>query len=147
MEINLSDFFSINTTHHLLLDETQKNVHMEAIYRYQTQLNYVDDGLFPLLSYHNILQEVKDLVFSLSSNQFSIQDLKLPEPVDNISYGLTSTRIPIRPTLGPDNSKLVVLQPQSYIDLLLANEEFKQTFTAAKQQLQAMHEIAKTGHS
>jgi len=31
--------------------------------------------------------------------------------------------------------------------LLLANEEFKQTFTAAKQQLQAMHEIAKTGHS
>jgi hypothetical protein len=63
MEINLSDFFSINTTHHLLLDETQKNVHMEAIYRYQTQLNYVDDGLFPLLSYHNILQEVKDSVF------------------------------------------------------------------------------------
>jgi hypothetical protein len=48
----------MNTTHHLLLDETQKNVHMEAIYRYQTQLNYVDDGLFPLLSYQNILTEV-----------------------------------------------------------------------------------------
>jgi hypothetical protein len=59
MEINLSNFSSINTTHHLLLDETQKNVHMEAVYRYQTQLNYVDDGLFPLLSYHNILKEVK----------------------------------------------------------------------------------------
>jgi len=59
IEINLYDFSSINTTHHLLLDETQKNVHMEAIYRYQTQLNYVDDGLFPLLSYHNILKEVK----------------------------------------------------------------------------------------
>jgi len=76
-----------------------------------------------------------------------MQDLKVPEPVDNINYGLTSTRIPIRPTLGPDNSKLVVLQPQNYIDIILANEEFKQTFTAAKQQLQAMHEIAKTGHS
>ncbi|CAF3759123.1 unnamed protein product [Rotaria socialis] len=122
---------SINTTHHLLLDETQKNVHMEAIYRYQTQLNYIDNGIFPLLSYQNILQE----------------DLKFPTPVDNISYGFTSTRIPIRPTLGPDNSKLIVLQPQNYIDLLLANEEFQQTFTAAKQQLQAMHEIAKTGHS
>ncbi len=67
--------------------------------------------------------------------------------MDNVSYGLTSTRIPIRPTLGPDNSKIVALQPQSYIDLLLENEEFKQTFTAAKQQLQAMHEIAKTGHT
>ncbi|CAF3464566.1 unnamed protein product [Rotaria sp. Silwood1] len=122
---------SMNTTHHLLLDETQKNVHMEAIYRYQTQLNYIDDGIFPLLSYHNILKE----------------DLKIPEPIDNISYGFTSTRIPIRPTLGPDNTKLVTLQPQNYIDILLANEEFKQTFTAAKQQLQAMHEIAKTGHS
>ncbi|CAF2643244.1 unnamed protein product [Rotaria sp. Silwood2] len=122
---------SMNTTHHLLLDETQKNIHMEAIYRYQTQLNYIDDGIFPLLSYHNILKE----------------EFKIPEPVDNISYGFTSTRIPIRPTLGPDNSKLVTLQPQNYIDILLANEEFKQTFTAAKQQLQAMHEIAKTGHS
>lgn len=50
--------FSLNTAHHLLLDETQKNVHMEAIYRYQTQLNYVDDGLFPLLSYQRILSEV-----------------------------------------------------------------------------------------
>jgi hypothetical protein len=49
--------------------------------------------------------------------------------------------------LGPDNSKLIVLQPQNYIDMILANEEFKQTFTAAKQQLKAMHEIAKTGHS
>ncbi len=58
IEINLYDFSSMNTTHHLLLDETQKNVHMEAIYRYQTQLNYVDDGLFPLLSYQNILTEV-----------------------------------------------------------------------------------------
>ena len=67
--------------------------------------------------------------------------------MDNISYGLTSTRIPIRPTLGPDNSKLIVLQPQSYIDLLMANEEFKQTLTAAKQQLQAIHEIAKTGYT
>ncbi len=67
--------------------------------------------------------------------------------MDNIHYGLTSTRIPIRPTLGPDNSKVIALQPQSYIDTLLENEEFKQTFTAAKQQLQAMHEIAKTGHS
>ncbi len=55
-------FSSINTIHHLLLDETQKNVHMEAIYRYQTQLNYVDDGLFPLLSYHHILQGVNDSV-------------------------------------------------------------------------------------
>ncbi|UJR08657.1 hypothetical protein I4U23_012916 [Adineta vaga] len=122
---------SLNTTHHLLLDETQKNVHMESIYRYQTQLNYIDDGIFPLLSNHNSLKE----------------DLKLPKPIDNITYGLTSTRIPIRPMLGPDNSKLVVLQPQNYIDIILANEEFKQTFTAAKQQLQAMHEIAKTGHS
>ncbi|CAF0999116.1 unnamed protein product [Adineta steineri] len=122
---------SIKTTHHLFLDETQKNVHIEAIYRYQTQLNYIDDGIFPLLSYHNSLKE----------------ELKLPESVDNITYGLTSTRIPIRPILGPDNSKLVVLQPQNYIDTLLENEEFKQTFTAAKQQLQAMHEIAKTGHS
>ncbi|CAF0819832.1 unnamed protein product [Adineta ricciae] len=121
---------SMNTTHHLLLDETQVNVHMEAIYRYQTQLNYIDDGIFPLLSYHNILK-----------------DLKIPEPVDNITYGLTSSRIPIRPMLAPDNSKVVAIQPQSYIDLLLANEEFKQTFTATKQQLQAMHEIAKTGHS
>ena len=51
---------SMNTTHHLLLDETQKNLHMEAIYRYQTQLNYVDDGIFPLLSYHHSLQEVSD---------------------------------------------------------------------------------------
>ena len=51
---------SMNTTHHLLLDETQKNLHMEAIYRYQTQLNYVDDGIFPLLSYHHSLQEVID---------------------------------------------------------------------------------------
>ena len=67
--------------------------------------------------------------------------------MDNIHYGLTSTRIPIRPTLGPDNSKIITLQPQNYIDILLENEEFKQTFTAAKQQLQAMHEIAKTGHS
>lgn len=58
MKINLYDFFSINTTHHILLDETQKNVHMEAIYRYQTQLNYIDEGLFPLLSYHQILSEV-----------------------------------------------------------------------------------------
>lgn len=77
----------------------------------------------------------------------SLQDLKIPESVDNITYGLTSTRLPIRPMLAPDNSKVVAIQPQSYIDLLLANEEFKQTFTAAKQQLQAMHEIAKTGHS
>lgn len=126
---------SLNTTHHLLLDETQKNVHMEAIYRYQTQLNHVDDGLFPLLSYQRIL--------SVHSEESSMQDGKL----ENIGYGLTSTRIPIRPTLGPDHSKLVTLQPQSYIDLLLANEEFKQTFTAKKQELQAMHEIAKTGHT
>jgi hypothetical protein len=83
----------------------------------------------------------------VKKKQFFIQDLIRPELVDNISYGLTSTRIPIRPTLGPDNSKLVALQPQSYIDLILANEEFKRTFEAAKQQLQAMHEIAKTGHS
>lgn len=48
----------MKTTYHLLLDETQKNVHMEAIYRYQTQLNYVDEGLFPLLSYHNSLTQV-----------------------------------------------------------------------------------------
>lgn len=67
--------------------------------------------------------------------------------MENIGYGLTSTRIPIRPTLGPDHSKLVTLQPQSYIDPLLINEEFKQTFTAKKQELQAMHEIAKTGHT
>ncbi len=53
------DFSSLKTTHHLFLDETQKNVHIEAIYRYQTQLNYVDDGLFPLLGYQNILTEVK----------------------------------------------------------------------------------------
>jgi hypothetical protein len=45
--------------HHLLLDETQKNVHMEAIYRYQTQLNYVDNGIFPLLSYQQSLAEVE----------------------------------------------------------------------------------------
>ena len=32
---------------------------MEAIYRYQTQLNYVDDGLFPLLSHHRVLAEVE----------------------------------------------------------------------------------------
>jgi hypothetical protein len=73
--------------------------------------------------------------------------LKLPEPIENVTYGLTSTRIPIRPTLGPDHSKVIMLQPQNYIDIILANEEFKQTFAAAKQQLQAMHEIAKTGHS
>ncbi len=58
MQLNLYIFSSTTTTHHLLLDETQKNVHMEAIYRYQTQLNYVDDGIFPLLSNHNILKEV-----------------------------------------------------------------------------------------
>jgi len=122
----------LKTTYHLLLDETQKNVHMEAIYRYQTQLNYVDEGLFPLLSYHNSLAGI---------NQ------RTSEPIDNQIYGLTSTRIPIRPTLGPDNSKLVSIQPQTYIDALLENEEFKQTFEATKQQIQAMHEIAKTGHS
>lgn len=31
---------------------------MEAIYRYQTQLNYIDDGIFPLLSNQQILSEV-----------------------------------------------------------------------------------------
>jgi hypothetical protein len=36
---------------------------MEAIYRYQTQLNYVDDGIFPLLSYHHILKEVNNHLF------------------------------------------------------------------------------------
>jgi hypothetical protein len=41
----------------------------------------------------------------------------------------------------------VTLQPQVYIDTMLANEEFKQVFNGAKQQLQAMHEIAKTGHT
>lgn len=145
--MHLFDLSSVNTTHHLLLDETQKNVHMEAIYRYQTQLNYIDDGIFPLLSYHNLLKEVCHRSSILPYASHSLQELKLLEPVDNVSYGLTSTRIPIRPMLGPDHSKVVMLQPQSYIDIILANEEFKQTFDAAKQQLQAMHEIAKTGHS
>lgn len=122
---------SLKATHHLLLDETQKNVHMEAIYRYQTQLNYVDDGIFPLLSYQRSLTE----------------DVKPPESVENVSYALTGTRVPIRPMLGPDHSKLITLQPQAYLDVILANEEFKQTFAAAKQQLEAMHEIAKIGHT
>jgi hypothetical protein len=73
----------------------------------------------------------------------SFQDVKPPEPVGNVSYALTGTRVPIRPTLGPDHSKLITLQPRAYLDLILANEEFKQTFTAAKQRLEAMHEIAK----
>jgi hypothetical protein len=120
--------FRTQTTHHLLLDETQRNVHIEAIYRDQTQMNYIDEGIFPILSHHQALAEVE-----------------VPESIGNIHYGLTSTRIPIRPARGPDHSKCVSLQPQSYIDLILANEEFKQTFTAAKAQQQAMHEIAKMG--
>lgn len=114
----------ITTNHHVLLDETMKNVHMEAIYRYQTQMNYVDEQIFPLLSDHQNL----------------CQDVKVPEVIENICYGLTSTRIPIRPTLGPDQSKLVTLQPQNYIDLILANEEFKQTFNAEKAKLQSLNQ-------
>lgn len=114
----------IVTNHHVLLDESMKNVHMEAIHRYQTQLNYVDSDIFPLLSDHENLAE----------------KVVVPEPIGNISYGLTSTRIPIRPTLGPDQSKLISLQPQNYIDFILANEEFKQTFNAAQEQLRSLHQ-------
>ena len=121
---------SLQATHHLLLDETQKNVHMEAIYRYQTQLNYIDESIFPLLSYQRSLAEVNATL-----------------PVEKISYALTGSRVPIRPTLGPEQSKVITLQPQAYLDLILANEEFQQTFIAAKPRLQAMHEIAKTGHT
>jgi hypothetical protein len=71
--------------------------------------------------------------------------LKPPESIDNVSYGLTSTRIPIRPTLGPDYSKSVALQSQVYLDHILGNEEFKQTYEAAKQQLQDMYNVAQTG--
>ncbi|CAF5080744.1 unnamed protein product [Rotaria sp. Silwood1] len=67
----------------------------EAIYRYQAQLNYTDDEIFSLLSYHNILKE----------------NLKLFEPIDNISYDFTNIRILICPTFGPDNSTLIILQP------------------------------------
>ncbi|CAF5080850.1 unnamed protein product [Rotaria sp. Silwood1] len=67
----------------------------QAIYCYQAQLNYIDDEIFSLLSYHNILKE----------------NLKLFEPIDNINYDFTNIRILICPTLGPDNSTLIILQP------------------------------------
>jgi hypothetical protein len=71
-------YSSMKTTHHLLLDETQKNVHMEAIYRYQTQLNYVDKGLFPLLSYHHILEQVSTiLIFAPVHNLFDMLSIRI----------------------------------------------------------------------
>ncbi|CAF0755136.1 unnamed protein product [Didymodactylos carnosus] len=126
-----SEMKKMNTTHHIFLDENQKNVHSDALYRYQSQLNYIDDGLFPLLSYQTILKE----------------GIALPAPIDNISQGITSTRISLRPVLGPDNSKQYLVQPEVNIEAMLENEQFKETFEAVKQQITAMHEIAKTGHS
>ena len=74
-----------------------------------------------------------------------LQPKKCPDPIENIIYGLTSTRISIRPTLEPDQSRLVSIQPQTYIDLMLANEEFNQTFKEHQEKIQSLRNAAADG--
>ena len=42
--------FRLKTTYHLVSDETHRKVSIEAIYRYETQINCTDEGIFPTMS-------------------------------------------------------------------------------------------------
>ena len=55
-------------------------------------MNHVDKDIFPLVRHHQALTKVT-----------------VPKSTEKIHYGLTSTRIPIRPTLGPDQGSCIAV--------------------------------------
>lgn len=69
----------------------------------------------------------------------------MPDSTENVIHGFTSTRIPIRPALAPDQSKLISLKNQNYIDSILENEEFKQTLKDSEAKLKELRDQSANG--